>query len=242
MNLPILMYHHIQTESPVLSKLTVSLRSFKRQINWLTQKGYETISLERLGGFIQGRDTLPKKPIIITFDDGYQSVWDHAKPVLDQSGFTATVFLVSQAIGQRNIWDLQKSIPILPCMDESTCRCLLDDGWEVGSHGLNHYVLPELAPKALNEELTGSKNALEQLFNCQVTAFCYPHGAWNKRIQEHVKRAGYQVACAISANSASVTDDQWALRRVKVKGSDTLSDFKRKVSNWYLTYRGWRKR
>jgi peptidoglycan/xylan/chitin deacetylase (PgdA/CDA1 family) len=181
------MYHHIQTESLVLSRLTVSLRSFKRQISWLSQKGYETISLEQLGGYILGQDTLPKRPVIITFDDGYQSVWDYAKPVLDQTGFTATVFLVAQAIGKQNIWDLQKSIPILPCMDKATCRRLLDDGWEVGSHGLNHYALPELGSKALIEELTGSKNALEQLFNCQVTAFCYPHGAWNKRIQEHVK-------------------------------------------------------
>lgn len=242
MNLPILTYHHIQTESPVLSNLSVSLRSFKRQISWLTQKGYETISLERLGGFIQGQDTLPKKPVIITFDDGYQSVWDHAKPVLDQANFTATVFLVSQAIGKRNIWDLQKSVPILPCMDRAICQRLLDDGWEIGSHGLNHYALPELSLEPLNEELTGSKISLEQLFNRQVTAFCYPHGAWNKRIQAHVKRAGYQVACAGSPKSASVTDDQWALRRVKVKGSDKIGDFKRKVSNWYLTYRAWRKR
>ena len=80
MNLPILMYHHIQTESPVLSRYAVSLMSFKRQISWLTQKGYETISLKQLGRFIQGDDSLPKKPVIITFDDGYQSVWDYAKP------------------------------------------------------------------------------------------------------------------------------------------------------------------
>ena len=152
------MYHHIQTESLVLSRFAVSLRSFKRQIGWLTQKGYETISLERLGSVIQGQETLPRKPVIITFDDGYQSVWDHAKPVLDQSGFTATVFLVSQAIGKRNIWDLPKSTPILPCMDETTCRRLLDDGWEIGSHGLNHLRLPELAPKALNEEIAGYKS------------------------------------------------------------------------------------
>jgi len=242
MNLPILMYHHIQAESLVLSRLAVSLRSFKRQISWLNQKGYESISLKRLGSFLQGQDTLPKKPVIITFDDGYQSVWDHAKPVLDQSGFTATVFLVLQAIGKRNIWDLQKSVPILPCLDETTCRRLLDDGWEIGSHGLNHLALPELATQALNEELTVSKISLEQLFDCRIIAFCYPHGAWNKRVQEHVKRAGYLVACATSTKSASVTDDPLALRRVKVKGSDKLRDFKRKVSNWYLTYRAWRKR
>ena len=132
-----------------MSRFAVSLRSFKRQIGWLTQKGYETISLERLGSAIQGQETLPRKPVIITFDDGYQSVWDHAKPVLDQSGFTATVFLVSQAIGKRNI---------LSCMDETTCRRLLDDGWQIGSHGLNHLRLPELAPKALNEEIAGYKS------------------------------------------------------------------------------------
>ena len=242
MNLPILMYHHIETESPVLSRFAVSLRSFERQISWLTQKGYETISLERLGRAVQGQESLPEKPVIITFDDGNQSVGEHAKPVLDQSGFTATVFLVSQAIGKGNIWDLQKSIPILPCMDEPTCRRLLADGWEIGSHGLNHLRLPELTPEALNEELSGSKIFLEQLFDRKISAFCYPHGAWNKRVQENVKRAGYQVACATSSKSASVTDDLWALRRVKVKGSDKLHDFKRKVSNWYLTYRGWRKR
>ncbi len=242
MNLPILIYHHIQTESPTSTRLAVSLRSFKQQISWLSQKGYESISLKQLGNFIQGRNTLPKKPVIITFDDGYQSVWDHAKPVLDQAGFTATVFLVSQAIGKRNIWDLQKSVPILPCMDKATCRRLLDDGWEIGSHGLHHYALPELAPRALTQELSQSKIDLEHQFDCQITAFCYPHGAWNERIQEHVKRAGYQVACATSSKSTSVTGDQWALRRVKVKGTDELSDFKRKVSNWYLTYRAWRKR
>ena len=236
------MYHHIQADSPVLYSLTVSLKSFERQIRWLSQKGYETISLERLGRFIQGQDTLPTKPVIITFDDGYQSVWDHAKPVLDQSGFTATVFLVFRAIGKGNIWDLQKSIPILSCMDQDTCRRLLDDGWEIGSHGLNHFALTELAPNALNHELTGSKISLEKLFKCQVTAFCYPHGAWNQKIKEHVKRAGYQVACAISPKSASVTDDPWALRRVKVKSSDSLGDFRRKVSNWYLAYRAWRNR
>ena len=239
MNLPILIYHNIQTEYPVSTRLAVSLRSFKQQISWLSHKGYESISLKQLGNFIQGWNTLPKKPVIITFDDGYQSVWNHAKPVLDESGFTATVFLVFKAIGKRNIWDLQKSVPIHPCMDKATCQRLLDDGWEIGSHGLNHYALPELAPRELTQELTQSKIALEQLFNCQVTAFCYPHGAWNERIQKYVKRAGYQVACATSSNGASVTDDQWALRRVKVKGSDKLRDFKRKVSNWYLTYRAW---
>jgi peptidoglycan/xylan/chitin deacetylase (PgdA/CDA1 family) len=127
-------------------------------------------------------------------------------------------------------------------MDETTCRRLLDDGWEIGSHGLNHLSLPELAPRALNEELKRSKISLEQIFDCQISAFCYPHGAWNKRIQKHVKLAGYQVACATSSKSASVTDDPWALRRVKVKGSDKIGDFKRKVSNWYLTYRAWRQR
>ena len=127
--------------------------------------------LERLGSVIQGQETLPRKPVIITFDDGYQSVCDHAKPVLDQSGFTATVFLVSQAIGKRNIWDLPKSTPIIPCMDETTCRRLLDDGWQIGSHGLNHLRLPELAPKALNEEIAGYKIFLEQLFDCRFLQF-----------------------------------------------------------------------
>ncbi len=242
MNIPILMYHHLQAEGSVHSDLVVSIKAFERQMAWLKRKGYNTVSMERLAAFLQEKDELPSRPVVITFDDGYQSVADLAKPVLDQHGFTATVFLVPHALGKHNLWDQHQSVPILPCMDRRSCQHLVDDGWELGSHGLTHQSLPEMEPIALKDEVKGSKITLEQLFDCAIKSFCYPYGAWDKNARAEVKKAGYETACAISPGTASVTEDPWALRRIYVKGSDQLMDFKRKVSPWYLKYRAWRKR
>lgn len=242
MNIPILMYHQLQEQKASISELSVTTKSFLRQMQWLKKKGYDSISVEQLSKALNHQFSLPPKPVIITFDDGYQNVWDLAKPVLDRVGFTATVFLVPQAIGQYNIWDENKSIPIWPCLDKLRCRQLLESGWELGAHGWSHQSLPGLEPEALKQEIAGAKQALEQQFDRPISVFCYPFGAWDQKVKECVIKSGYTTACAISPGTKSVTEDPWALRRIYIKSSDHLSDFKRKVSNWYLRYRGWRKR
>ncbi len=242
MDIPILMYHHLQAEGVIYSDLVVSAAAFDQQMAWLKHKGYTSVSLDRLGGYLEGKGDLPSKPVVITFDDGYQSVADHGKSILDQYGFTATIFLVPHALGKHNLWDQHQSVPILPCMDRSTCQGLLNAGWEIGSHSLTHQYLAKLDAGALQDEINGSKITLEQLFGRAVKNFCYPYGAWDINVRTAVKRAGYETACAISPGTASVTQDRWALRRIYVKGSDQLMDFKRKISPWYLKYRAWRKR
>lgn len=242
MNCPILMYHHIQAEDHAGLDLSVSRRSFERQINWLKAKGYTAVTVARLAAFLHGNSDLPEKPVLITFDDGYQSVWDLAKPVLDRAGYVATVYAVPKALGQYNIWDQNKSTPIWPCMTAETCKQLIASGWEIGAHGFDHQALTALDDRVLNKNLTSARDKLSEQLNEKVTTFCYPFGALNDRVKTAVKEAGYLAACAISPGTSSVTADIWALRRVYVKGPEGLTAFKRKVSSWYLSYRAWRKR
>jgi peptidoglycan/xylan/chitin deacetylase (PgdA/CDA1 family) len=242
MNIPILMYHNIQNNKLPVTDLSVSLRSFVKQMTWMSKRGYHSISLEQLAKALRGEIKLPPKKVVITFDDAYQSVWQLAKPVLDQLNYTATVFVVPKALGQYNIWDKDKPTPIWPCLEQSHCQQLLDQGWEIGAHGLHHHALTGLDHEQATEEIAGSKTVLEEMFHTKIKSFCYPFGAWNQPVRDLVKQAGFETACAISPGTGTVTEDPWALRRIYVKGKDHLVDFQRKVSNWYLSYRGWRKK
>jgi peptidoglycan/xylan/chitin deacetylase (PgdA/CDA1 family) len=224
--------------SKLANDLVVTPSEFTKQMEYLHQQGYQTISLSTLA---QGQ-SLPKRPIIITFDDAYDSVLLDAKPILDQYQYTGTVFAVAEAIGRHNFWDDDKEIDRANCLSSNELMQLSDQGWEIGSHGATHDNLTQVDTDTLKTEIEGSRKMLEQTLKTNVDVFCYPYGAWNQAARAAVQAAGYQAACAISPGTESVTSDLFALRRVYVKGSDSLAAFKRKISSWYLWYRARRKR
>lgn len=237
MNLPILMYHHLLLSHPK-DQLGITLPAFTYQIQWLAGRGYRTVTLAQLAGACAGEERLPRKPVVITFDDAYQETLELAQPVLSQAGFSATVFVVSHAVGKNNFWDQGQ----VPCADAGTLRQLAGQGWEIGSHSQTHAHLPRLDDRALAAEVLGSRLDLEQLLGAEVLAFSYPYGEWDSRVRDAAASTGYRAACATSPGTASVTADLLALRRVYVKAGDTLPAFRRKISRWYLAYRGWRRR
>lgn len=237
MNLPILMYHHLLRSQPQ-DQLGVTLPAFASQIQWLAGRGYRTLTLRQLAQACAGAERLPRKPVIITFDDAYQETLDLARPVLAQAGFMATVFVVSRAVGKTNFWDQGQAL----CADSSTLRQLAGQGWEIGSHSQTHAHLPQLDDRSLAAEVLGSRLDLEQLLGAEVLAFSYPFGEASSRVRDAVASTGYETACATSPRTASVTADLLALRRVYVKAGDSPAAFRRKISAWYLAYRGWRRR
>ncbi len=242
MNLPILMYHKLQDRPDPGSDLAVTPEAFQGQLAHLQRAGYRSVSLSALVRALAGGARVPDRAVVITFDDAYSSVLEMAKPLLDQAGFLATVFAVSRAVGKYNTWDEAKGAARIPCLDREGLRALARAGWEIGSHGATHADLTKLGARELREELEGSKCELEKAAGGPVTTLSYPFGAWNDRVRAAAAQAGYEAACAISPGTASVTADLLALRRVYVKPSDSLADFRRKISGWYLAYRGWMKR
>lgn len=240
MNFPILMYHHLLHSAPSApqDQLGVALPAFASQIQWLAGRGYRTLTLKQLAKACAGAERLPRKPVIITFDDAYRETLDLAQPVLSQAGFVATVFAVSRAVGKNNFWDQGRTA----CADAGQLRQLAGQGWEIGSHSQTHAHLPQLDDRALAAEVLGSRLDLEQMLGAEVLAFSYPFGEASGRVRDAVASTGYEAACATSPRTASVTADLLALRRVYVKTGDSPAAFRRKISAWYLAYRGWRKR
>jgi peptidoglycan/xylan/chitin deacetylase (PgdA/CDA1 family) len=242
MNLPILMYHVIQPEPMPGSNLAVPISRFQGQVAYLRKSGYQSIALADLIDRLRCGKPLPRRPVVFTFDDALDSVMENAFPILHGAGFTATVFVVSQAVGRHNHWDDGKNLPRRACLDAGQIRRLRAEGWEIGSHGATHASLQNLPPDPMRVETLGSKHELENILGAPVNVFCYPYGAWDATAEAAVREAGYAAACSVSPGTPSVTADWYALRRVWVKPGDSLWAFRRKISGWYLAYRAWRKR
>ena len=97
------------------------------------------------------------------------------------------------------------------------------------------------AEQVLNSKLN-IKKEIEDILGKQINTFSYPYNEYNLNIEKLVEKVGFDCACAISSHSRSVTEDVYALRRINIKNSDSLFQFSRKISHWYLWYRGIRRR
>lgn len=95
-DLPVIMYHHINKNPKYLNNYTVSPDEFRRDLEYLKDNGYQTVSASQLIGFTQGKEQLPEKPIMLTFDDGFESFLVYALPLLEEYGMTAIIALVGE--------------------------------------------------------------------------------------------------------------------------------------------------
>lgn len=227
--IPILMYHQIGEPNPrgtPYRGLTVHPRDFRRQMVWLRRLGYRGLSMAQLMPYLRGDKQ--GRVFGLTFDDGYQNVLDHAVPILEDCGFQATNYFVARQLGGSNVWDRAEGVPESALMDARGLRDWAAAGHEVGSHTLNHPVLPRLSPELALNEIRDSRDALEQIAGTPVRAFCYPYGKFTPALADSVRSAGYDSATTTSGGLARRTDDLFALPRVAVMRSTLLLRFLQK--------------
>lgn len=214
--LPVFTYHKI-ARRPWKAKwrsLYLSPRDFDRQMRELAEAGYTTARLSEP----RPRCFNPKRKFAITFDDGYQSVAEHAAPVLRKYGFTAIQFIVAGELGGTNRWDVAEGEVPAPLMDAAQIRAWLEAGHEIGSHTLSHPRLSRLSPAALREEVRASKSRLEDTFGVAIRHFCYPYGDYDERVVAEVARAGYETACTHLQSGVSVAaTPPHELRRIEAR-------------------------
>jgi peptidoglycan/xylan/chitin deacetylase (PgdA/CDA1 family) len=211
----ILMYHYIrwvdQASDPLGFDLSVTPDMFARQMAWLADNGYTGIRMDRMMACLRGASLCPPKPVVLTFDDGYQDAYDEAFPILQRHGFTATFYIVSNFVNQPGY------------MNWGELMALYDAGMEIGSHTVDHYDLTTLDPYEANRQIVQSKADIERGLGQPVVSFCYPVGKYTGPITVMVSAAGYE--------SATTTRNDWdysnpfTLPRVRVSGSTTLDGF-----------------
>jgi peptidoglycan/xylan/chitin deacetylase (PgdA/CDA1 family) len=224
MQLPVLMYHHVGPRRPgTLPNLTIAPEQFTRQMDWLARHGYQSITPEDWLQWVRNGKRLPQKPVMITFDDGYADLAEHAFPVLEKHGFRSIVFLVTGCIGGTNRWDSQISTHSHRLLEAGQIREWMRRGVQFGSHSRSHADLTR-ADIDLESEVHGSYEDLRELLGEAPSAFCYPYGRSNEAVREHVSRH-YAVAFTVKEGLNSLTTDVLGLRRTMIKAHESLSGF-----------------
>lgn len=222
-HVPILMYHHV---CPVSIGCGLGLRvrpsDFDAQMRYLSEHGYHAITLGELVKNIRGGGKIPNSPIVITFDDGYDDVYQYAFPILRKYGFTATVFLVSSWLDYPGKYKV---------LSWEQARIMSEYGIEFGSHTLSHPNLLQLPTYKAKEEISESRAALERHLGKPVIVFAYPFGLFNRDIKSFVEQAGYVAAVTtIQGFGDFPCADLLMLKRIRIMGSYSLDDFVRRLN------------
>lgn len=199
---PILAYHEVVADGEMYS---IDPKQFEAQLNYLKQEGYHSVSLHDVFEAREGRGTLPDKPIVLTFDDGYEDNYTQALPLMEKYGFSGTVFIISSEPGEEEYlsWD--------------EIRSMQDRHTEIGSHTVSHLALDEVPRAEKQQEIVDSKRVIEGQIGRPVEFLAYPFGAYDKDCFELLRDAGYRGACA-GVPGYNLPDDRnpYRLKRVNI--------------------------
>ena len=204
--IPVLNYHQINDVDENL--LTVSTTEFETQMAWLEENGFHTITASELINFLEGKGSLPERPVLITFDDGYIDNYQCAFPILKKHNMKACIFLISEYV---SLYPNYLTWEQLAEMQAA--------GIEFGSHTVDHNVLTELSPNSVNHELADSRDMLEKRLKRRVEVLAYPCGFTNEYIKSRVNATGYRAAFTVNLGNVHPDDDLYALNRVPIFGA-----------------------
>jgi peptidoglycan/xylan/chitin deacetylase (PgdA/CDA1 family) len=215
----ILVYHRIVAEMPPknASNLTVSVRLFERQMRYLSEHRYHGLSFNYLVQSSEDEPNHPRRRVLLTFDDGYESFLTQAYPILRRYGLAATVFLVTDYIGVRNgflNWEQVKS--------------LHRDGISFGSHTCTHPHLTQLSKTEVQHEFVSSKQVIEDRLGERIQLLAYPYTESNREIQQIASEAGYEAACGGDRGKTG----RFNLLRTQCRSNDTHLGFMAKLMKW----------
>ena len=228
---PVLMYHYVtdSLEGSGLAKLRVRPAAFARQMKYLKESGYQTITFQDYHRHVTEDAALPSKPVIISFDDGARDCLTQARGHLKSHGFHGVVFVVTEGVGGTNAWDRAKNEPEIQLMNWQELLELAAEGWEIGSHTSSHAELTGLDDRRLAEELLSSKKTLEDNLGREVWTLSYPYGRHDERVRKAAREIGYRLAVTTRHGKNVPGEDPFQLKRIIIKRKDTLLDLSLKL-------------
>ena len=216
---PVLMYHAI-ADPPARApfrELWVGQAEFAAELRALAARGYRAVTLSQLYEHWFHGGPLPKKPIVLTFDDGYRSVYENAFPLLRARGWPGVVNLEVRFLDKS--WGLSRT----------RIKRMLVAHWELASHTIDHVDVTGLSGSALAHEVTDSRFLLQRIFRVPVWFFCYPAGRYDARAIAAVKAAGYHGATS-TRHGLAQPDELYTLARVRVNRGDGAVALVRKLA------------
>lgn len=217
-SVPILMYHSISygKDNPV----RLPLKKFEEELKYLKDNGYYTITLTDLYRYFMRSTPIPKKSVVLTFDDGYVDNYTAMLPALKKYNFKATIFVITSNIDKNANYLTSKQLIEMEKY-----------GVDIESHTVNHENLKDMPKEKQLETLIKSKKDLEKILNKQVNYFAYPFGGYSKTSIEAVREAGYKMALTTDGRWSSKSDGILSLHRVYISAFHDMKEFKRRLTN-----------
>jgi len=244
--IPVLMYHRIGTaHNEWESRYCIPPEQFARHMQHLAKRGMRACSLADFIAWLDRKQTLPEGSFLLTFDDGFMGVYEHAAPVLQELNWPATVFLVSKLIGKRDDWcqSQNPSGATFPLLAREHINTLRNSGFTFQSHTRLHPDLTTLSDDDLIAELAGSRQDLEDLLGEQVHYLAYPYGRLDERVLDSTRAAGYTAAFSTQPGFNRHDVNHFRIRRLDIFGTDTATMLARKIffgsndGSWQQTWR-----
>jgi peptidoglycan/xylan/chitin deacetylase (PgdA/CDA1 family) len=234
--IPVLMYHRIWPG--MRDGLTLTPEQLREQWTYLKKEGYRCLSLPEFLEIAQGNSLRPEKAFLLTFDDGYRNNLTYVYPLLQELGWSAAIFIIADTLDgtaspATNEPDEKLSVEELRRMDPQTIY--------LGLHGYHHENFKETPPAAIEAALRKSMQAFENAGLPYHKVLAYPYGSRPKdaavlaQVKDMMKRLGVKAAFRIGNQPASVpANDLYELKRIDIRGEDSLEDFKIKLKKGKL--------
>jgi len=223
----VLMYHSVGSSDTFYS---VTTREFYKQIDYLISN-YNVVSLKDLQDFVEGKRELPRKAVVITFDDGYLDNYEVAYPYLKKKNLPMTIFITTGYVSKKmllgNKWLQMMSWTDILDMDRNNV--------DIGAHTVNHPNLTKIDVSAAGKEILNSKIIIEQKLGRKIQYFSYPFGAYNNCLMNLAKQSGFRGAVG-GEGLIRRNEHAFSLNRVDVNRSINFVMFKARLTlaiNWY---------
>ncbi|MFF3327148.1 polysaccharide deacetylase family protein [Streptomyces sp. NPDC002889] len=229
---PILMYHAVgHRPAAATYGLSVHPDAFARQMAVLGAQGFTPLTTAALAGaWRPGGPPLPPRPVLITFDDGYEGVHRHAFPVLAEHGFPATVFVSTGWL--RGAYDEGGALDTM--LDWDQVRELAAAGLEIGGHTHTHPQLDQLPDELLRYEAARCRDIVADELGSGPVSFAYPYGYSDRRVRRAVRAAGFTQSLAVGNALAARRQGPYALRRLTVRRTTGIEEFERLVHGYAI--------
>lgn len=212
--IPILTYHGLSRGKGASGNgvYTLDEDRFQAQMTYLAGHRFHVLSLEEMLTPLSGKP-IHRKSVVLTFDDGSESDFSIAVPILKRHHFPAAFFVNPGTLDQKGT------------LTAEDLKKMRREGMEIGSHGFDHLFLTRLDEKNLRHQIVGSKARLEALLGSPVPLFSIPRGRYNRKVLDMARQGGYRAVCTSDIGFNRLGSDPFCLRRWAMKRSYTLGDF-----------------
>jgi peptidoglycan/xylan/chitin deacetylase (PgdA/CDA1 family) len=230
--LRILAYHAIADlrDDPVLAEYGVSPGLLTAQLEDLAARGWRFVDLDAVLAWLAGTGELPRRAVLVSFDDAYADLLEVAAPLLAEREIPALVFAIAGHLGGANDWDHHKGAASLRLLAPEQLGAVAASGIEIGSHTFTHRPLPEVPAAELERELVDAADRIEAAGVPRPRAFSFPYGRWDPPVAAAVCEAGYAVAFTTAWGDPRPGADLFTVPRVEVHASDTPRKLRLKLA------------